>query len=191
MRPSRAATGRTTGYLSEESTFAGYPSPKAEQDNRTPEQHLAFKNRFGSNNVSDLNVMAKLAGYPTPNANERGPESRESKDTRDSGGIDLQSVVMLAGHPTPRAEDSESTGPHRGAADTLTSSAAMISGPASPCSPTETARRGALNPNLSAWLMGLPWPVRLCGLLAWMNRKRAKSSARSRSRETSQGGGCS
>ncbi len=49
--------------------------------------------------------VAILAGWPTPNVNERGPESRESKDNRGSGGIDLQSTAQLAGWATATAKD--------------------------------------------------------------------------------------
>ncbi len=44
-----------------------------------------------------------FTGWPTPNCNERGSESRESKDKRGAGGIDLQSTARLAGWPTPMA----------------------------------------------------------------------------------------
>jgi len=67
-----------------------------------------------------------FTGWPTPNIPNRGCEMDKSGRPK-SGGIDLQSTVQLVGWPTPRAEDSESTGAHRGVPDTLTS-AARLSG---------------------------------------------------------------
>ncbi|MCY2967677.1 MAG: hypothetical protein NT069_29290 [Planctomycetota bacterium] len=46
-----------------------------------------------------------LIGWPTPNTCERGPEQKEAKDLRGSGGIDLQSAVQLAGLPTTTVSD--------------------------------------------------------------------------------------
>lgn len=46
------------------------------------------------------------SGWPTPNANERGPEQPESKANRGSGGVDLQTV---AGWCSPSARDWKDT----------------------------------------------------------------------------------
>lgn len=138
---------------------SGWPTPKAGEDNRTPEQYMAFKNAHGASNISSLQVAAKLAGWPspqvhdvttrgnteadhhhfphdlsnaaelagwpTPNVPTRGAESRESKDNRGSGGLDLQTTAKLAGWATPRLEDGESAGMRhsRGVADTLSAQA--------------------------------------------------------------------
>jgi len=235
-----ASARRTSGSGS--TVTAGYPSPVAQMANGEPEDFLRRKmesvargNSMGIC-LSDLNMVAKLAGYPTPNVNERGLESRESKDTRNSGGIDLQSVATLAGwssssrdwkdtpgmategvnpdgslrkrddmlprqaamvlsgHVSPTAKDGTRGSLPPRSSDTgipLDQMSAMVSGPATPSCPTGTANRGALNPNLSAWLMGMPWKLRLCGLLAFLKRRQRKSSRRSRSPETSPAGGCS
>jgi hypothetical protein len=68
------------------------------------------------------------SGWPTPQASDLtggGQAKRATGDTRH--GSNLNDFVLLAGWPTSRAEDSESTGAHRGNPDTLTS-AARLSG---------------------------------------------------------------
>jgi len=44
--------------------------------------------------VGQLSEHALLAGYPTPRTPTGGAESRESKDDRGSGGVDLQTVAL-------------------------------------------------------------------------------------------------
>lgn len=63
-------------------------------------------------------LVGQAENWATPNACERGPELKESKDKRGAGGIDLQ--TQAASWPSPRAEDSESCGNHPGATDSLT-----------------------------------------------------------------------
>lgn len=79
------------------------------------------KGRMGPNSGNTLTGKV-VRTFPTPSANdgEMGAESRETKAARGSGGVNLREA---AGWPTPRAEDSEQTGAHAGAPDTLTSAA--------------------------------------------------------------------
>ena len=44
-------------------------------------------------------------GWPTPNLNARGPESRESKNKRGAGGIGLQTTALIAGWCSTTAQD--------------------------------------------------------------------------------------
>jgi len=93
-------------------------------------------------------LSTQAGHWATPNACERGPESKASKDTRGSGGIDLQTQVQAWPTPTvgdskqtasseaskkwpsPRAEDSESCGNHPGATDSLTGATRGLASPA-------------------------------------------------------------
>ena len=77
----------------------GWPTPTCPVNT---DGHQAGNNRF-------VTSIKTLTGWPTPNANERGPESQASKDRRGSGGIDLQSVAQLAGWVTPSSRDWKDT----------------------------------------------------------------------------------
>ena len=66
-----------------------------------------MKHGNGNGAGMTLSMAAKLAGWPTPNTNERGPEQPDSKANRGSGGVDLQTV---AGWTTPQAHDSNPIG---------------------------------------------------------------------------------
>jgi hypothetical protein len=78
----------------------------------------------GPNGQLDLDRQVLVAGWPTPRVDEPGR-------TSEGFGRGLAELAegkpQLAGWPTARAEDSESTGAHRGSPDTLTS-AAQVSG---------------------------------------------------------------
>lgn len=50
-------------------------------------------------------LVGQAEQWETPNTCERGPESRESKDKRGSGGIDLQTQAL--GWPTPTSGDAK------------------------------------------------------------------------------------
>ena len=67
---------KTKPRLSLEGLVAGWPTPVANDDNKTPEAHLRMKERMGGGRkeITSLQVMAKTAGWPTPNAIEpQGP----------------------------------------------------------------------------------------------------------------------
>lgn len=98
-------TGET---LVQDAMLGGWPTPVALPANGKPEDFLRRKResieRGHSMGVclSDLQMVAKLAGWPTLNVPNRGCETQERKDGRpDSGGIDLQSTAQLADSPTP------------------------------------------------------------------------------------------
>lgn len=74
-----------------------------------------------------------------------------------------QAALVMKGWTTPTAHDGtprgagqkERHGTKHGCAD-LNRDAAQVPGPTTSSSPASTARRGALNPDLSRWLMGFP-----------------------------------
>lgn len=121
----------------------GWPTARAEDDNRSLEAYQEMLARRGDANrteISSLQVASQLAGWPTPDANafeakdltrlqERREECKERTGNGNGFGLTLGQAAPLltSGWPTARAEDSESTGAHRGSPDTLTS-AAQVSG---------------------------------------------------------------
>ncbi len=103
-----------------------------------------------------------FTGWATPRTITGGPESAQRKQElgrTESGGGDLQAQAQLAGWPTARAEDSESTGAHRGVPDTLTS-AARLAGWDTPA--VNDSKQGAESPSQDA-RDGLTGQARLAG----------------------------
>jgi hypothetical protein len=99
-----------------------------------------------------------MAGWPTPNCGKRGPENRESKDKRKSGGIDLQSTALIAGWATPTVQDGKNcAGPSQWDRNSWPLNVqAAATGQIAFLSPSETEKRGVLNPDFLRWLMGYP-----------------------------------
>lgn len=58
----------------------------------------------------------QVSQWPTPNAHdgERGPESRETKQARNSGGINLRQAIKDQDWFTPQGRDWKDTGPTQG-----------------------------------------------------------------------------
>jgi DNA (cytosine-5)-methyltransferase 1 len=119
LRPSRIKTGRTGGYITE---VAGWPTPMAGTD--------------GAGNNDGRRKMVELSGWPTPSSEGSAGEVSDDLERRGGKFVNTKTgrvlqtnlatdVKMLTGWPTPRAEDSESTGAHRGAPDTMTSAARL------------------------------------------------------------------
>jgi hypothetical protein len=136
----------------------GWPTARAEDDNRSLEAYQEMLAKRGDANrteISSLQVASQLAGWPTPVSNDdnKSPEAhlamKQRMGERDGTGANRTAITSLSvlaraqGWPTARAEDSESTGAHRGSPDTLTS-AAQVSGWPTPKTPTgggESAER--------------------------------------------------
>lgn len=108
--------------------LVGWPTCSSRDWKDTPGMAETGTNPDGSTRtrLDMLPRVAALVGWSTPNVPNQGPESRESKEARGSGGTDLQTQVLLVGRSTPRAEDSEQTGAHRGVPDTLNSQAKLV-----------------------------------------------------------------
>lgn len=92
-----AQPGQRSGQLSEHALLAGYPTPdkSAGEGSRMSLNPLAKVRASGAKVQQTINDVAQLvAGYPTPRTPTGGAESRESKDDRGSGGVDLQTVAL-------------------------------------------------------------------------------------------------
>lgn len=90
----------------------------------TPAGRLYYQQRASARRISDRDCGGVQSGWLTPQA-QVGPHGY--RPAGPNGQLDLDRQVLVAGWPPARAEDSESTGAHRGSPDTLTS-AAQVSG---------------------------------------------------------------
>lgn len=93
-------------------------------------------------------------GWPTPNHNttSAGQQGRQ-------GGLNLQTAAQLAGWVSPTSTDGTRGNLPPRPTDTgvpLDQMAALAHGTPSTSCPTQTEKRGALNPEFSRWLMGYP-----------------------------------
>jgi hypothetical protein len=91
-------TGHMPTQLRQQALLAGWGSPGA-TDHKGSAQP--------GQRVGQLSEHALLAGYPTPRTPTGGAESRESKDDRGSGGVDLQTVALgitTSSSPAPTAK---------------------------------------------------------------------------------------
>ena len=148
----RASAHRTSGNGS-----GGWPTPNVPNGGRSiahAEMKGATAYHKGKKVQVGLEAVAKMAGWPTPNAM---PESRGGLQTnpekalerREQGHmLNLDDVAALAGWATPTTGDSKDRASH-GAGNLA------LPGQAS-TSRAETGKRGALNPGHSRWLMGFP-----------------------------------
>lgn len=177
----RARARRTSG-----NGCTSWPTPVANDDNKSIEAHLAMKERMGGGRkaITSLQVAAKLSPWPTPNTMGGGQTSRGGKRKNELliGGL----VQDLGNWPTPMAGTPAQKGYNEaGNTDSSRKTVALLKGWPTPTgddannatresgqyqsltratvsgltpngSPAETERSGQLNPEFSLWLMGLP-----------------------------------
>lgn len=156
------ATGRTadgrkhTASLEHAVKFASWPTPKVVQGD------YQYSQGDHARPVLNLSGVAKLASWATPT-------TRDHKDGAENQNVPENALLgrqaWQAAWATPRAEDSESTGAHRGIADTLTSQS-RLSGLTPTGSPAVTASHGQLNAAHSRWLQGYPRSWDACAIWA-------------------------
>ncbi len=145
----RASARRTS-----DSDCFGWPSTKAQHDNRTPDQHIAFKRKHGSGNISDLNVAAKcVAGWATPT-------TRDHKDTPNMS----HTATNPDGSTRVRCD---LVGRQVGTTSISSDALSQLK------NQDGTWKSGVgLNPSLSSWLMGYPVLWSFCGYQAMRKRGR-------------------
>lgn len=117
--------------LSQQAAQTGWPTPVANDDNKSPEAHLAMKERMGGGRkaITSLSVLAK-AGWATPNATEISPPDGSDSPARAA----MKRNYTNLGRMVHRSD-----------------------GKTPPSSSARTAKRGrSLNPAFCRWLMGFP-----------------------------------
>jgi len=123
VRGSDCGVPEDKGDAAEVKEIAGWPTPQVctgpNNGKNRGKDHGGARPRNTPQNVVDL-----ITGWPTPNTMDHIDRDglRPSRvATGRTGGY----IGEVVGWPTPRAEDSESTGAHRGAPDTMTSAARL------------------------------------------------------------------
>lgn len=157
--------------------LAGWRSPDHNQRGGSyadPEKALA---RLSSGHQINLEDQVVLGDWPTPMAGTPAQNGNNEAGNTDYS----RKCVELTGWNTPRASDGSNGG--HGNPDRSTDGMSRIEdqvqrvimqapGPPLTSSPAATAKRGALNPSLSGWLMGYPRVWLMCGERALKNLKK-------------------
>ena len=166
LRPSRIETNRTSGYLSEIAIqVAGWPTPRANDNNQGSQDKIvtAGSSWLGQGRGATVATMAQLAGWSTPAHRDYRHPNLKTYAERGGGakGEQLPNQVhhALAGWGTPTSQDSKHAGISAAEAirdPNVLRNQVYLSGLAPNGSPASTAKRGALNPVFSLWLMGYP-----------------------------------
>ena len=102
----RISALRASALRTSDNVCSGWPTVVANDDNKTPEAHLAMKKRMGVRDgtganrtaITSLQVMSQLAGWPTAQATERG-----QWNSRDRWMSLSKATQVLAGWPSPMA----------------------------------------------------------------------------------------
>ena len=120
--------------------LASWPTPNAGPQNDTDttwearREALKAQHKNGNGFGMTLGMASQLSAWPTPNTPSGGRSV--SIDQMDATGrtldgkkhtASLEHAAKFTAWPTPKAEDSESTGAHRGTPDTLTSASRLSS----------------------------------------------------------------
>ena len=191
--------------LSNMATLAAWPTPVANDDNKTPEAHLAMKQRMGERDgtganrtaITSLQVMAQLAGWKTPTLGSPNSLRGSGQDPaiREAGGhtVNLQDQVRLSAWQTPNVPNGgrlskTELGKHRDGSKAQVSpeSEAQLTafGPGpigyllGPNGWEIVPASGQLNASHSRWLMGLPESWDQAAIAAFRSLKGRKRGSR-------------
>ena len=144
-----------------------WPTPAAQDDNKTPEAHMAMKQRMKGgprSTVTSLQVEVQL--WATPKSALSGPDfarQEARKETHGSGADDLVTQIARWSTPTSRDFRHPQDLPNRHGSPSLPQQIDRLSRP-DPATGTDGARsssagptsRPRLNARFAEWLMGLP-----------------------------------
>lgn len=167
MRPSRAATGRTTDYLGRQVQAAGWATPDAqamndgEQLDTWDARQAKNKAKHGNGNGAGMPIaiQCQLAGYPTPNTRDHHAQGATHNTKAQSSSLATQ------------MEKKCPPGPAR-----LTASGELQTG-----STAGMASGGRLSPLHSLWLMLGPLALHWLKAAERVERTPKRSSTRTRS----------
>jgi hypothetical protein len=189
-----AASGRRIS----DNDCGSWATPCGNQANGEPEAFLERKRRSvarGSQmgvSLTDLQMQAKLASWPTPDQGERGAPKNPEKTIRENGTkiqftlnaavamalehVDLEGGARAATDSwiTPQAKDYRSGQAKRylEKKHALSLNDQVKVGPTLPGSTAQTENKGQLNPAFSLWLMGYPTEWLSCApLVTRLSRK--------------------
>ncbi len=95
----------STDTLDVTAQLSAWPTPVAQDDNKSPEAHLAMKERMGGNRtaVTSLQVMAKMTSWPTPVVEDARSSARHGYMKEGHAGTTMLDAARLTHWPTPKA----------------------------------------------------------------------------------------
>ena len=95
----------STDTLDVAAQLSAWPTPVAQDDNKSPEAHLAMKERMGGNRtaVTSLQVMAKMTAWPTPVVEDARSSARHGYMKEGHAGTTMLDAARLTHWPTPKA----------------------------------------------------------------------------------------
>jgi len=145
--------------------FSGWPTPTGTLADKAVRSETDGIIEGMRSKGPDLAAVATLAGWPTPTVIDRVRDEetmqkcadfRKRNANQNTVPLYLGEVALLAGWATPTQRD------HKDGASDLTNTPVnallgrQVHGATAFGSPASTAKRGALNPAFSRWLLGLP-----------------------------------
>jgi hypothetical protein len=169
-----------SGRLTSDSDAGSWPTPCVPNGGRMPKDGAMSstgRTPDGKKRQVDVNWIAKLTSWPTPQtADHWAPSSAESAK-READHHNLQGTVHLAcSWATPKAaSNSTGSGTMGEGGDNLQTATTI--GLTSNGSPAQTEKLGQLNPAFSAWLMGYSEEHLSCAPSATPSSRKSRQSS--------------